>query len=98
MLESLFDKVAETNTDIFCEICEAATLFKRNSTYIFFCKICETFKNTYFKEHLRATASKLLFWKKPHLLIKIYYVPKDRSSPLKWSCKIAFFNNFTKFK
>ena len=29
---------------------------------------CEIFKNTYFEEHLRTTASKLLFREKPHWL------------------------------
>ena len=38
---------------------------------MFFCEICEIFKNIYFEEHLRATASKLLFREKSHLLIKI---------------------------
>ena len=36
-----------------------------------FCEICEIFKNIYFGERQRATASKLLFREKLHLLIKI---------------------------
>ena len=35
-----------------------ATLLKRDSTQVFSCEICEIFKNTYFKEHLRMTACK----------------------------------------
>ena len=74
----------DSNIDIFCEICETATatLLKRDSNIDVFCEICETLKNTYFEERLRATASTLLFGEKPHLLIKIYYVPKDRCSRL----------------
>ena len=34
---------------------------KRDSNTGFLCEICEIFKNAYFEEHLRATASKLLF-------------------------------------
>ena len=32
-------------------------LLKRNSTTVFSCEYCEIFKNTYFEEHLRTTAS-----------------------------------------
>ena len=35
----------------------SATLLKRDSTQLFSSKICEIFKNTYFKEHVRTTAS-----------------------------------------
>ena len=34
-----------------------ATLLKTDSTQMFFCAICETFKNTYFEEHLQMAAS-----------------------------------------
>ena len=33
-----------------------ATLLKETPTQVFSCKICETFKNTYFEKHLRTTA------------------------------------------
>ena len=39
VLESLFNKVAGTPTQVFS------------------CEICEIFKNTYFEEHMRTTAS-----------------------------------------
>ena len=48
-----------------------ATLLKGDSYIEIFCEISEIFKNTYFEECLRATASKLLFQEKPHLLIKM---------------------------
>ena len=44
---------------------------KGDSTIDVFCEICKIFKNTYFKERLQATASKLLFREKTHLLIKM---------------------------
>ena len=44
MLDSFFNKVADT----------------KNLTQVFSCKICEIFKNTYFKEHLRLTIRKPL--------------------------------------
>ena len=43
---------------------------KKRLQHRFFCEICEGFKNTYFEEHLRTTASKLLFREKPHRLNK----------------------------
>ena len=30
---------------------------KETPTQVFFCEICENFKNTYFEEHLQTTAS-----------------------------------------
>ena len=49
MLESLFNKVA-------C----LQRYFKETSTQVFFCEICEIFKNTYFEQHLRTFASGLI--------------------------------------
>ena len=46
MLESLFNKVAGLRP---------ANFLKRESNTVFFCEICEIFKNTYFEEHLRMT-------------------------------------------
>ena len=46
MLESLFNKVAGL------QAFRPVTLFP---TQVFPCEICETFKNTYFEEHLRTT-------------------------------------------
>ena len=45
MLEYFFNKVA------------GFKLLKRDFAQVFSCKFCETFKSTYFKELLRATAS-----------------------------------------
>ena len=39
-----------------------ATLLKRNSNAGVFCEIYEIFKNTYFEEHLRMTASMIAFY------------------------------------
>ena len=50
----------------------SATLIKKRLQHRhFFVKFVKLFKNTYFEERQRATASKLLFREKPHLLIKI---------------------------
>ena len=60
-------------------------------------------KNTYFEEHLRTTASKLLFREKPHWLNKMRFIDiantfhKDRSSRPKLFCKNVVFKKFTKF-
>ena len=35
----------------------ATFLKKQTPTQVFFCEVCETFKNIFFTEHLRATAS-----------------------------------------
>ena len=32
---------------------------KEKPTQVFFCKICQIFKNIYFEKHLRATASEI---------------------------------------
>ena len=60
---------------------KAALFIKKRLQHRYFCEICEIFKNTYFGERLRATASKLLFREKPHLLIKIlgFMILKIRS-------------------
>ena len=64
---------------------------------------CEIFKSTYFEEHLRATASKLLFREKPHSLNKMRFIDiantfhKDRSSRPKLSFKNVAYKKFTKF-
>ena len=92
MLES-FSKVAH--------LFRTANLSKQKETptQVFFCKICEIFKNTYFEEHLRTTASKLLFWEKPRWLNKMKLIVivntfrKDRSSRPKLFCKNVVFKN-----
>ena len=48
MLESLFNEVKGLRP---------ATLLKRDSNTGASCQYCEIFKNTYFEEHLRMTAS-----------------------------------------
>ena len=69
---------------------------KNRLQYRFFCEI---FKNTYFEEHLRTTASKLLFWEKPRWLNKMKLIVivntfrKDRSSRPKLFCKNVVFKN-----
>ena len=60
MLESIFNKIAGL---------QACSFIKKRLQHRYF--FHEIFKNTYFEERLRATASKLLFREKPHLLIKI---------------------------
>ena len=51
---------------IFCTVLEQcltnpfATLLKNTPTQLFSCEFCEIFKNTYFEEHLRTTASFIL--------------------------------------
>ena len=52
MLESLFNKVADRQSPELHLIETPARMFS--------CKICEFFKNTYFEEHLRTTASEFL--------------------------------------
>ena len=96
MLES-FSKVAH--------LFRTANLSKQKETptQVFFCKICEIFKNTYFEEHLRTTASKLLFREKPHWPNKKRFTDiantfhKDRISRPKLFCKNVAFKKFTKF-
>ena len=46
MLEPLFNKVASL-----------LFYYKETQTQVFSSEICEIFKNTYFEEHLRTTAS-----------------------------------------
>ena len=76
---------------------------KKRLEHRFFCEICEIAKNTYFEEHLRMTASKLLFREKPHWLSKMRFIDiantfhKDRSSRPKLFCKNVVFKKFTKF-
>ena len=48
LLESPFNKVAG--------FAGSAALIKNTPTQVFFCEICETFKNTYFVEQLQTTA------------------------------------------
>ena len=48
MLESLFDKIADLMP---------AILLKETTTHVFSYEFSEIFKNTFFTEHLRATAS-----------------------------------------
>ena len=48
MLESASNKVARL---------QPASFLKRDSTQLLSCEVCETFKKTYFEEHLQATAS-----------------------------------------
>ena len=65
--------------------------------------MCEIFKNTYFEEHLRTIASKLLFREKSHWLNKMRFIDiantfhKDRSSRPKLFCKNVVFKKSTKF-
>ena len=76
---------------------------KKRLEHRFFCEICEIAKSTYFEEHLRMTASKLLFREKPHWLSKMRFIDiantfhKDRSSRPKLFCKNVVFEKFTKF-
>ena len=70
---------------------------KRDCNTDTFCEICEVFKNTYFEECLRETASKLLFSEKPRWLIKILGLlilqirSKRQKQPSEVSCKIDVF-------
>ena len=41
----------------FCKKVNSATLLKYTPAQVFSCEIYEIFKNTYFEEHLRTTAS-----------------------------------------
>ena len=60
MLESLLNKVARL---------QASNFIKKRPTLVFFCEICETFKNTYFEEYLGTTASAVsLSWLYVHYL------------------------------
>ena len=96
MLVSFFSNVAGLQDCKFIKI-------KRDSNTGFFCEIYEIFKNTYFEEHLRTIASKLLFREKPHRLNKMRFIDiantfhKDRSSRPKLLCKNVVFKKFTKF-
>ena len=47
MLESLFNKVANLRP---------ASLLEKTPAQVFSCEIWESFRNTYFEEHLRTTA------------------------------------------
>ena len=76
---------------------------KKRLQHRFFCEIFEIFKSTYFEEHLRTTASKLLFREKPHWLNKMRFINiantfhKGRSSRPKLFCKNVVFKKLTKF-
>ena len=54
MLESLFIKVARAGPMTY-------NFMKETPAQVFSSKICKIFKNTYFEEHLRETASKFNF-------------------------------------
>ena len=75
---------------------------KKRLEHRFFCEICEIAKSTYFEEHLRMTASKLLFREKPHWLSKMRFIDiantfhKDRSSRPKLFCKNVVFKEIHK--
>ena len=49
----------EASLEVFCKK-NILTLLKRDSNTILSCEICEIFKNVYFEEHLRTTASKYM--------------------------------------
>ena len=52
MLESLLNKVAGLG---------ACNFIKKRLQMLFFCEICEIFKNTFFEEYLRTTVSVISF-------------------------------------
>ena len=65
---------------------------KKRLQHRFFCEICEGFKNTYFEEHLRTTASKLLFREKPHRLNKRHtgkWDPAPLGGILRWDPRVG---------
>ena len=76
---------------------------KKRLQHRFFCKTCEIFKSTYFEEHPRTTASKLLFREKPRWLNNMRLIDiantfhKERSSRPKLFCKNVVFKKFTTF-
>ena len=49
---------------------------KQTLTQVFSCEFCEIFKNTFFIEHLRATASELGFIQKLNKLTGCFLWPK----------------------
>ena len=69
--EGIFKKFANFKGKHLCWSLFLIKLQKETPTQIFCYEIFEIFKNTYFEERLRATASKLLFREKPNWLIKI---------------------------
>ena len=103
-------QISQENTCVGAFFSKVARLFrtkiyqnKKRLEHRFFCEICEIAKSTYFEEHLRMTASKLLFREKPHWLSKMRFIDiantfhKDRSSRPKLFCKNVVFKKFTKF-
>ena len=47
---------------------------KQTLTQVFSCDFCEIFKNTFFIEHLRATASELGFIQKLNKLNRVFFM------------------------
>ena len=47
---------------------------KQTLTQVFSCEFCEIFKNTFFIEHLRATASELGFIQKLNKLNRVFFM------------------------
>ena len=62
-------------------LCQSLFNFSRKETLVqvFSCEICEIFKNTFFTEHLRATASGLV---KPCLNSDLYLISKSSGTAL----------------
>ena len=61
---------------------------KRTRYRCFLCKYCETFKNTYFEEHMRTTASALIMTYYNHKVSK-YWAPAGKSITWMVSTKVS---------
>ena len=50
-------QISQENTFVGCLLKACNFIKKETSTQVFSCEYCDTFKNTYFEEHLRTAAS-----------------------------------------
>ena len=75
VLESLFNKVVGF---------QACHVKKDTPTQALFCEICEIFKNTYFEEHSRTTASVMITIKASQKQLKGSFVFKQKFHALRF--------------
>ena len=94
-IKKLFLEVPQYSQENTCLFSKVAVLhafwpssLKKIATQGFSCKYCKTFKNTYFKEHLRRTACEL----KRHQLLDshILVLARQKQSPEVFLCKKVF--------
>ena len=82
-------QISQENTcvGVFFSKVECKFIKKRDSQETF-CEICEIFKNAYFEEHLRTTASKLLFREKIKRGLLVLQIRSTKTEAAVLSCSV----------